>query len=73
MIELFPGGGGGYQVASKLLHPVLGLIAGAALIIAALTAQGKTTIEEIYQVDRGYERIEERLQKIGVNIKRVEK
>ena len=36
------------------------LRAGAALIIAALAAQGKTTIEEIYQVDRGYERIEER-------------
>ena len=33
VIELFPGGGGGYQVASKLLHPVLGLVAGAALII----------------------------------------
>jgi UDP-N-acetylglucosamine 1-carboxyvinyltransferase len=46
------------------------LRAGAALIIAALTAQGKTIIEEIYQVDRGYERIEERLQKIGAEIKR---
>lgn len=48
------------------------LRAGAALIIAALTAQGKTTIEEIYQVDRGYERIEERLQKIGAQIIRKE-
>lgn len=48
------------------------LRAGAALIIAALTAQGKTTIEEIYQVDRGYERIEERLQKIGARIIRKE-
>src|SRR3990167_135655 len=33
VLELLPGGGGGYQVASKLLHPVLGLVAGAALII----------------------------------------
>lgn len=48
------------------------LRAGAALIIAALCAEGKTVIEEIYQVDRGYERIEERLQKIGASINRVE-
>lgn len=47
------------------------LRAGAALIIAALCASGKTVIEDIYQVDRGYERIEERLQKIGARIKRV--
>lgn len=46
------------------------LRAGAALIIAALCAKGKTIIEEIYQVDRGYERIEERLEKIGARIKR---
>lgn len=48
------------------------LRAGAALIIAALCAEGKTVIEEIYQVDRGYERIEERLLAIGADIKRVE-
>ncbi len=48
------------------------LRAGAALIIAALCAEGKTVIEEIYQVDRGYEHIEERLQAIGADIKRVE-
>lgn len=47
------------------------LRAGASLIIAALCAEGKTTIEEIYQVDRGYEKIEERLQKLGADIKRV--
>jgi UDP-N-acetylglucosamine 1-carboxyvinyltransferase len=47
------------------------LRAGASLIIAALVAEGKTVIKEIYQVDRGYERIEERLQKLGANIKRV--
>ena len=48
------------------------LRAGAALIIAALAASGKTIIEDIYQVDRGYERIEERLQKIGAKIRRIE-
>jgi len=46
------------------------LRAGASLIIAALAARGKTVIKDIYQVDRGYERIEERLQKLGANIKR---
>ncbi len=45
--------------------------AGAGLIIAALMAEGKTTINNVFQIDRGYERIEERLQKIGADIKRV--
>lgn len=49
----------------------LDIRAGVALVIAALSASGKTTIEDIYQVDRGYERIEERLQTIGADIKRV--
>ena len=44
---------------------------GAALIMAALMAEGKSTIDNIYQVDRGYERIEERLSKLGADIKRV--
>lgn len=51
----------------------LDIRAGVALVIAALAASGKTVIEDIYQVDRGYERIEERLQKIGAEIKRVER
>lgn len=45
---------------------------GVSLIIAALVAEGKTVIENIYQVDRGYERIEERLQNIGADIRRRE-
>ena len=44
---------------------------GAALIMAALMAKGKSTLSNIYQVDRGYEKIEERLQKLGADIKRV--
>ncbi len=44
---------------------------GAALIIAALIAEGTSTISNIYQVDRGYEKIEERLQKLGADITRV--
>jgi UDP-N-acetylglucosamine 1-carboxyvinyltransferase len=51
--------------------PSLDLRAGAALIIAGLIAQGVTTINNAYQVDRGYEKIEERLQKLGADIKRV--
>jgi UDP-N-acetylglucosamine 1-carboxyvinyltransferase len=48
------------------------LRAGASLIIAALAATGTTIIEEIEQVDRGYEKIEERLQQIGAHIVRKE-
>lgn len=46
--------------------------AGIAFIIAGLIARGKTVINNVYQVDRGYERLEERLQKIGASIKRLE-
>lgn len=46
--------------------------AGAALVIAALIAEGETEISDIYQIDRGYEKIEEKLQKLGVDIKRME-
>lgn len=48
------------------------LRAGASLIIAALAASGTSIIEEIEQVDRGYEKIEERLQKVGAHIVRKE-
>ena len=44
---------------------------GAALIIAAIIAKGKSTVNNIYQVDRGYEKIEERLQKLGADIRRI--
>ena len=46
------------------------LQAGAALVIAALAAEGRSTIDRIYHVDRGYERLEERLSKIGASIER---
>lgn len=47
------------------------LRAGITLVLAGLIANGKTKIENIYQIDRGYEKIEERLQKLGANIRRV--
>src|SRR5688572_1367829 len=45
--------------------------AGVALLIAALSAEGKSVIHNIEQIDRGYQRIDERLNKLGANIKRV--
>jgi UDP-N-acetylglucosamine 1-carboxyvinyltransferase len=45
--------------------------AGVALLIAALSATGKSTIQNIHQIDRGYERIDERLNALGADIKRV--
>ena len=47
------------------------LRAGAAMIIAALAAQGVTEIEEICHIERGYENIEEKLQALGADIRRV--
>jgi|SRR3989344_1560605 len=45
--------------------------AGMAYMIAALCAEGQSTIDNVYQIDRGYEKIEERLQKIGADIRRI--
>lgn len=45
--------------------------AGIALVIAGLMAEGQTEIDNIYQLDRGYEKLEERLQKLGADIQRV--
>ena len=45
--------------------------AGLAFIIAGLIAEGESTIENIYQIDRGYERIDERLRSIRADIKRI--
>jgi len=45
--------------------------AGVALLIAALSAEGKSTIQNIEQIDRGYQDIDERLRKLGAQIKRV--
>lgn len=45
--------------------------AGQALLIAALSAEGKSTIQNIEQIDRGYQKIDERLRNIGADIKRI--
>jgi UDP-N-acetylglucosamine 1-carboxyvinyltransferase len=47
------------------------LRASASLVLAGLVADGETTIDRIYHIDRGYERIEEKLAQLGANIRRV--
>ncbi|HUG80838.1 MAG TPA: UDP-N-acetylglucosamine 1-carboxyvinyltransferase [Bryobacterales bacterium] len=46
------------------------LRASASLVIAALTARGETVIDRVYHIDRGYERIEEKLRGVGARIRR---
>lgn len=48
------------------------LRAGAALLLSALAAKGETEISDIYHIERGYDRIEKKLQKLGANIVRRE-
>ena len=47
------------------------LRASAGLVLAALAAKGETLVDRIYHVDRGYERIEEKLRQLGASIRRV--
>ena len=47
------------------------LRASASLVIAGLVAEGQTQIERIYHLDRGYDRMEEKLRAIGADIERV--
>jgi UDP-N-acetylglucosamine 1-carboxyvinyltransferase len=47
------------------------LRASASLVLAGLVARGTTTVDRVYHLDRGYERIEEKLSRLGARIKRV--
>lgn len=47
------------------------LRASAGLVLAGLAAKGKTVVDRVYHVDRGYERIEEKLRQLGADIRRV--
>ncbi len=60
-------------VAKLTAAPVMAtdLRASASLVLAALVAEGETHIERIYHIDRGYERIEEKLRALGAQIRRV--
>jgi UDP-N-acetylglucosamine 1-carboxyvinyltransferase len=47
------------------------LRASASLVLAALVADGETIIDRVYHIDRGYERIEEKLRGVGAQMKRI--
>ncbi len=47
------------------------LRAGAAMVIAGLTAEGETTINNLTHIDRGYEKLEEKLVKVGAKLRRI--
>jgi len=59
-------------VASLSAAPVMAtdLRASAGLIVAALAAEGDTTVNRVYHIDRGYERIEEKLRSLGAEVRR---
>jgi UDP-N-acetylglucosamine 1-carboxyvinyltransferase len=48
------------------------LRASAGLVLAGLAAEGTTIINRVYHLDRGYEKMEDRLAKLGANIRRVD-
>jgi UDP-N-acetylglucosamine 1-carboxyvinyltransferase len=58
------------QLRGETLHSP-DIRAGMALLIAALCAQGESIIHNVHQIDRGYERIESKLQALGAQIERV--
>jgi UDP-N-acetylglucosamine 1-carboxyvinyltransferase len=47
------------------------LRASAALVLAALAARGETVIDRVYHLDRGYQRMEEKLGAVGASVRRV--
>ena len=53
--------------------PVMATVlrASASLVLAGLVAEGQTQIDRIYHIDRGYERIEEKLNILGADIQRI--
>ena len=59
-------------VEKLIAAPVMAsdLRASAALVLAGLAAEGTTTVNRVYHIDRGYERIEERLNPLGARIRR---
>jgi len=59
-------------VDSLTAAPVMAtdLRASAGLVLAGLAAKGETLVDRIYHVDRGYERIEEKLRQVGADIRR---
>jgi UDP-N-acetylglucosamine 1-carboxyvinyltransferase len=48
------------------------LRASAALVLAGLVAEGETEVRRVYHMDRGYERMEKKLERLGARIRRAE-
>ncbi len=65
IIDGVPGFSGAYVMASDLR-------AAASLVLAGLAAEGETNVRRIYHLDRGYDRMEEKLNALGADVKRVE-
>jgi len=61
---------GGTKLRGKKLESP-DLRAGMALIIAGLSAEGETVIDNIYQIERGYENIVERLKNLGAKVEKI--
>ncbi len=60
---------------TKLHNAVIGMLnlrAGAAVVLAALAAEGESVILEVHHLDRGYEKFEDRLNSLGAQIRRIE-
>jgi UDP-N-acetylglucosamine 1-carboxyvinyltransferase len=53
------------MIAPPALRPA------AIILVAMLGAKGKSVLREVYEINRGYERLEERLSKLGADIKRI--
>ena len=72
---------GAFQHASAIVRgvkklsgaPVMAtdLRASFALVLAGLVAEGETIVNRVYHLDRGYERLEEKLKSVGANIERI--
>ena len=63
------GTGGWRMMGANVVATVLR--ASASLVIAALVAKGETIVERIYHLDRGYDRMEDKLRALGADIKRL--
>ena len=61
----------GVPALSGAMVEATDLRSGASLVIAGLSAEGKTVVRGIHNIDRGYERFEEKLESLGASVKRV--
>ena len=68
-------GGTARVMGRRQLHgaPIMAsdIRAGAALLVAALAAKGRSELQRVYHIDRGYERVESKLRKLGARIRRL--